>query len=197
MKNVCLECRKFGAKLFLKGNRCTSPKCSFTRRSYKGGFHGAKGTFTRKSEYGLQLLEKQKAKAEYGLRERQFRKIFVEAAKSKRARGEEFLKLLESRLDNVIYRLGWAFSRAQGRQLITHGKIKVNNRINNIPSAKLKIKDKINPVDKDVIYPVKTNPPKWLKVSSQNNEAQVLHMPTREEIETDLDEQKILEFYSR
>lgn len=193
----CTKCRKFGVKLFLKGARCTSPKCPFTRRNYQPGAHGGKKRAPRKSEYGIQLLEKQKAKAEYGLREREFSKIFREASRSKESTGEELLRLLELRLDNIIYRLGWAASRASARQLVGHRKIMVNERVANIPSMVLEPKDKITPKGKEAVKPDKIGVPKWLKLEPKKMEAEILRQPSREEIETDLDEQLIIEFYSR
>lgn len=193
----CRKCRKFGTKLFLKGSRCTSPNCSFTRRNYRPGAHGSKKTSPRKSEYGLQLIEKQKAKAEYGLREKQFVRFFQKASKSKVATGEELISLLELRFDNVVYRLGLAQSRAQARQIIAHRKLKLNERIVNIPSVILKPKDKISPINKEVVKPVKTTIPKWLKLDPKTLSGEVLRKPLRSEIETDIDEQLVIEFYSR
>lgn len=193
----CSKCRKFGAKLFLKGERCISPKCSFTRRNYQPGAKPNKKGISRKSEYGTQLQEKQKAKAEYGLREREFAKIFREASRSRENTGEELLRSLELRLDNVVYRLGWAPSRIAARQLVTHRKVKLNNKIANIPSIKLRQKDNLLPIKKEVIQPNKVTPPKWLKLDAKNLSAEVVRIPPREEIESDLDEQLIIEFYSR
>jgi len=195
--DTCRKCRKFGAKLFLKGERCISPKCAFTRRNYQPGSHGNKKMTRRKSEYGTQLMEKQKAKAEYGLRERQFSKIFRLASRSKENTGEQFLRLLEMRLDSVILRLGWAVSLKQARQSVNHRQFKVNDKVVNIPSTTLQVKDKISPVKKEKIQPNKVTLPKWLKLDSKNMVAEVLHLPSREEIETDLNEQLIIEFYSR
>ena len=193
----CTKCRKFGVKLFLKGDRCNSPKCAITRRNYRPGAHGAKHANLRKSEYGLQLLEKQKIKSEYGLRERQFANIFRKASKSRTNTGEELFRILEMRFDNIIYRLGWAASRAQARQFVSHRHFKINDKITNIPSKVLKPKDEITPVDKDFIKPVKVNIPKWLKVDAKQFKAEVIDLPKLEEIETDIDSQLIIEFYSR
>ncbi|MCL5407603.1 MAG: 30S ribosomal protein S4 [Patescibacteria group bacterium] len=195
--NNCRQCRKFGTKLFLKGERCLTPKCAVTRRNYAPGGQGAKTRPPRKSEYGIQLLEKQKAKTEYGLRERQFSKIFQTASKSKTATGSQLLKLLEIRLDNVIYRLGWASSRAQARQIVLHRKIKLNDKIANIPSIVLKVGDIVSPKDKKSISPVKAVLPKWLKLDVKDQKAEILRLPERTEIESDIDEQLITEFYSR
>lgn len=197
MENQCRQCRKFGTKLFLKGARCLSPKCALTRRNYAPGGQGPKNRAPRRSEYGTQLFEKQKAKTEYGLRERQFIKIFKTASRSKTATGAELLKLLEVRLDNIVYRLGWASSRAQARQLIVHRKIKLNDKIVNIPSIVLKPKDIILPKDKDSIFPQKTVIPKWLKLDIKEQKAEILRLPDRLEIESDINEQLITEFYSR
>jgi small subunit ribosomal protein S4 len=196
MANVCRQCRQQGTKLFLKGARCLSPKCALTRRNYRPGSPGAKsGGSLRKSEFGRQLLEKQKAKAEYGIRERQFAKIFKEASQAHGATGEVLLRLLEERLDNVVYRLGWASSRAQARQLVSHRYFTINDKIVNIPSMRVKPKDIIKCRKKIEIY--KTTVPKWLKLDAKKTSAEVLREPLRTEIETDLDEQLIIEFYSR
>ncbi len=195
MAEVCRKCRQHGAKLFLKGARCTSPKCAFTRRSYRPGLQGPKNVNPRKSEYGLQLLEKQKAKAEYDLRERQFAKTFRQAGRSREATGEVLLSLLEQRLDNCIYRLGWAVSRAEARQLVSHRHFTLNGRIVNVPSMLVKSKDIIKP--RKTLELHKTTVPKWLQLDSKKMTAEVLRAPLRSEIETDLDEQLIIEFYSR
>lgn len=197
MDNQCRKCRKFGSKLFLKGERCLSAKCAITRRNYPPGGQGAKARPPRRSEYGIQLFEKQKAKAEYGLRERSFLKIFKNAVRAKTATGEELLKLLEMRFDNAIYRLGWAVSRAQARQLVLHRKFKLNNKIANIGSIVLKPKDIITVNKKVVIEPVKTPIPKWMTLEPKELKAEVVREPLRAEIETDIDEQLIIEFYSR
>lgn len=196
-KDKCSVCRKFGTKLFLKGQRCLTPKCSVTRRNYPPGFGGPKAKSVRRSEYGHELVEKQKAKAEYGMREKQFSRMFQKAAKARQSTGEELLRLLELRLDNVVYRLGWAASRAQARQTVLHRKILVNNRIVNIPSMILKPKDVLTPVAKTAINQAKITSPKWLKQDIKELKGEVLNLPKREEIESDIDEQLIIEFYSR
>jgi len=146
----------------------------------------------------LQLAEKQKAKAEYGLREQQFALTFKKAARSKEATGEAMLKLLESRLDNVIYRLGWAGSRTQARQLVNHGHIKVNDRVVDIPSYIVKIKDVIEPENGEVVKKTlveKAKAPSWIKIKGMK--AEIANLPVRDEIETSIDEQLVVEFYSR
>ena len=197
LDNKCRQCRKFGEKLFLKGERCDSPKCAMTKRNYTPGAHGGKRR-GKKSEYGLQLQEKQKAKSGYGMRERQFQTVFKKAAQSKGATGEEMLKILESRLDNIIYRLGWAQSRMQARQLVGHGHIKVNDHVVDIPSYKVKAKDIVEPANLELIKATqikKSAIPAWIKEKAMK--AEIDHLPTREEIDNPIDEQLVVEFYSR
>jgi small subunit ribosomal protein S4 len=195
MENVCKECRRAGDKLFLKGDRCLSPKCAITRRvSAQSGKKQSR--FSKKSEYGLQLAEKQKAKAEYGLREKQFRNTFVKSAKSKKI--SSLLQGLELRLDNVVYRSGWAHSRQQARQLVTHGHVKVNDHLVDIPSYEVKIKDVVEPLNKDLIAKTslaKATNPNWIKVAK--DKAEIVALPEREEIDSSIDEQLIVEYYSR
>lgn len=197
MMDKCRACRKFGEKLFLKGEKCSSPKCALVKRNYLPGAHGDKRQ-PKKSEYGLQLQAKQKAKAEYGLRERQFSLVYQKAARSKGATGEEMLKILESRLDNIIYRLGWAQSRQGARQLVNHGQIKVNGRLVDIASFQVKAKDVIEPGNAELIERTameKATPPAWIKVKGLK--AEIVNLPTREEIDTPIEEQLVVEFYSR
>jgi small subunit ribosomal protein S4 len=197
MMDKCTKCRKFGTKLFLKGDRCSTPNCALTRRNYLPGAHGVKKSNSRKSEYGLQLVEKQKAKAEYGLRETQFANIFKRASKSRENTGEELFRLLETRLDNLVYRIGWAVSRAQARQIVLHRKIQLNGRINNIPSTTLKVGDIIDPVSKEVIKPAKITAPAWVALDEKALTCKIKNLPNRDEIDTDIDDQLIIEFYSR
>jgi len=204
MTDNCRNCRKFGEKLFLKGERCIGPKCALTRRTNTPGTAGLKGKQQntrrqKKSEYGLQLQEKQKAKSEYGLRERQFANLVKRASKAKEATGEEILKSLELRLDNSVYRLGFGNSRAQARQLVNHGHIKVNGKIVDIPSYQLKEKDIIEPVNKDIYKEIisKITTPKWLKIDKKTLVGTVEYLPKREEIDSAIDEQLIVEYYSR
>jgi len=204
MNKNCRECRKFGQKLFLKGDRCLSPKCGLTRRANTPGTAGLKGKQTqrrpKKSEYGLQLAEKQHAKQEYGIRERQFANIVNKSLKAREATGEAILQSLELRLDNAVYRLGLANSRSQARQIVNHGHIKVNGKIVDIPSFKLKEKDKIEPVSKDMFESVlktKITAPNWLKFDKKSLLAEVVGLPKREQIDTSIDEQLIVEYYSR
>lgn len=205
--SVCRLCRREGEKLFLKGERCFTPKCSVERRSYPPGLHGRQGQFRRKeSDYGLQLREKQKARRLYGVFERQFRRYFQQAQRQKGLTGVNLLIILERRLDNVIYRLGWASSRPQARQLVSHGHFEVNGRKTNIPSFLVGEGDVITVRDnsrkniyfKDLAKILDEGRiPNWLSMDANNLEAKVLSMPTREHIDVTLKEQLIVEFYSR
>ncbi len=198
----CRLCRREGMKLFLKGTKCFSEKCPFERRSYAPGQHGR--VQRKLTEYGLRLREKQKAKRIYGVLERQFRRYFEIASKGKGVTGERLLQLLETRLDNVVYRLGWALSRDQARQIVSHGKIAVNGKRVNIPSYNVKPGDTVELIDKDLL-PVQEaietfgnrNVPSWLELDKENFKAKVLRLPKREEIDTPIQEQLIVEFYSR
>lgn len=205
--SVCKLCRREGEKLFLKGDRCFSPKCALERRSYPPGLHGRQGQFRRKeSDYGLQLREKQKARRLYGIFERQFRRYFREAQRRKGLTGTNLLILLETRLDNVIYRLGLASSRAQARQLITHGHFDINGRKTNIPSFLVSVDDVISVREKSkksVLFKDLADNldgsriPDWLSLDVKNLTARVLSEPTRDHIDVTLNEQLIVEYYSR
>lgn len=193
---VCRKCRREGTKLFIKGARCNSAKCAFTKRSYPPGPHG-KGKFVKISEYGKQLREKQKAKRIYSLREKQFYNYFKKASKNREATGEVLLQLLESRLDNIIYKLGFAHSRSQARQMITHGNVKVNGKKLAIPSYLVKPKDIIELKDKSKLDLAKTNVLSWLKFDKKDSKGEVIKLPDGEELPHDIDSQLIVEFYSR
>ena len=205
--SVCKLCRREGEKLFLKGDRCFSPKCAFERRSYPPGLHGRQGQFRRKtSDYGMQLREKQKARRLYGVFERQFRRYFQQAQRQKGLTGVNLLILLESRLDNVVYRLGMASSRAQARQLVSHGHFEVNGRKTNIPSFLVSENDtisvrensrKINHFKEVVKNADEGRVPNWLSLDIKNFMGRVVSLPTREHIDVTLNEQLIVEFYSR
>jgi len=204
---VCKLCRREGEKLFLKGERCFSPKCAFERRSYAPGQHGRQAQYRRKeSDYALQLRAKQKARRVYGVQERQFRRYFREAQRLKGLTGVNLLAMLESRLDNVAYRLGFAGSRAQARQLLLHGHLEVNGRKTNIPSYLVKpgdiiavrensrgkayFKEVSQILDDDQI-------PSWLSLDPANLTGKMLDLPSRDEIDISLNEQLIVEYYSR
>lgn len=202
--SVCKLCRREGQKLFLKGSRCYSDKCSVARRSYAPGQHGQGRK--KSTEYGLQLRAKQKARRFYGIGEKQFLRYFEIGERKAGITGENLLRMLESRLDNIIYRLGWAASRAQARQLVTHNFFAVNGRKVNIPSFLVRDGDvvSVRPNRRDreslkaIIEAGSSRPiPKWLDLNRETLEAKVLSLPTREEIDAPVDEQLIVEFYSR
>ncbi|RPJ55223.1 MAG: 30S ribosomal protein S4 [Dehalococcoidia bacterium] len=205
--SVCAQCRREGEKLFLKGERCFSQKCAYEKRSYPPGQHGRQGQFRQKvSDYGVQLREKQKMRRLYGVFERQFRRYFRLAQRQKGLTGVNMLIILESRLDNVVYRLGLASSRAQARQLISHGHFEVSGRKTNIPSFLVSIGDTltIRENSKKSVYfkDVAKNldegrVPAWLNLDEKNLSARILSLPTRDQIDITLNEQLIVEFYSR
>jgi small subunit ribosomal protein S4 len=205
---VCRLCRREGMKLFLKGERCLSPKCAVERRSFPPGMHGKKQTFRRKtSDYGTQLREKQKARRVYGVLERQFRRYFGEAGRATGLTGVNLLAMLERRLDNVVYRLGFADSRAQARQLVRHGHFEVNGRKTDIPSFEVSVGDvikvrqsalsKVYFKDRAQIMQGTAKTPAWLKLSLGGMTAEVVGNPAREDVEIPLNEQLIVEYYSR
>jgi small subunit ribosomal protein S4 len=205
---VCKLCRREGEKLFLKGSRCLTPKCSVERRAYPPGQHGREGQYRRgrASDYLLQLREKQKARRIYGVFERQFSNYFVKAEKRPGLTGTNLLVMLESRLDNVLYRLGFADSRAQARQLVAHGHVTLNGRKTNIPSAQISAGDTVavrlesmrRPYFKTLRQGLdERRVPRWLSLDSRNLAAKVIHLPTREDIDVSLNEQLIVEYYSR
>ena len=205
--SVCRLCRAEGEKLFLKGDRCFSPKCSVERRAYPPGVHGRQGQFRRKeSDYGTQLREKQKVRRIYGVFERQFRRYFQEAQRQKGLTGVNLLVLLESRLDNVIYRLGLADSRPQARQLVSHGHFDLNGRKTNIPSCLVSegdiitVRESSKKTDyfKEVAKSLdEGRVPGWLSLNATELSGRVVSIPTREHIDVTLNEQLIVEYYSR
>lgn len=201
---VCRLCRREGQKLFLKGDRCYSDKCSVARRSYVPGQHGQGRKKT--SEYGLQLRAKQKARRYYGILEGQFHHYFEIAERKQGVTGDNLLRLLESRLDNVVYRVGFASSRAEARQLVGHGHFLVNGHKTDIPSYLLKAGEVIavNPKSKDsekmksVIENNGGRPaPQWMDVNRETLEAKVINLPERTDIDAPVEEQLIVEFYSK
>lgn len=201
---VCRQCRREGQKLFLKGERCYSEKCSFGLRGYAPGQHGQGRK--KSSEYGLQLRAKQTARRFYGVQENQFRHYFDVAERKQGITGDNLLKILESRLDNVVYRSGFASSRAEARQLVGHGHFEVNGSRVNIASYLLKAGDVVSVCDKSrssekmkaVIEANGSKPvPEWIDVDREKLTAKVIALPTREQIEAPVDEQLIVEFYSR
>lgn len=207
---VCRLCRREGMKLYLKGSRCDSPKCPIVQRqpakNFPPGQHGQRRT-RRPSEFGLQLREKQKVRRFYGVMEGQFRKHFEEAARRGGVTGENLLRILESRLDNVVYRLGFADSRKQARQLVRHGHFTVNGRKTNIPSFLVKPADVIavRPESRGREYfanfgevLASRRAPEWLSVDATNLSGKVLNLPARDQIEVPaFNEALIVEHYSR
>ena len=198
----CKQCRREGMKLFLKGERCLTEKCAIERRSYPPGEHG-RGRI-KQSEYLIQLREKQKARRYYGILEKQFRNYYEKAAKASGITGEALLRMLETRLDNVVYRLGFAASRAQARQIIRHGHFQVNGRRVNIPSFQVKPNDVVSlkagsPVEQVVrdATDLTASVASWLQADHDNLTGKVLKLPERGDIDTPVQEQLIVELYSK
>jgi small subunit ribosomal protein S4 len=204
---VCKLCRREEEKLYLKGERCFGARCALERRAYAPGMHGRKGQFRRKvSDYGVQLREKQKARRIYGVLEAQFRRYYSEALKRPGMTGVTLLSILERRLDNVVYRLGFAESRAQARQLVRHGHFDVNGRKTNVPSMILRPGDVVAvrehsysngyfAIAKELLADRRVVD--WLSRDENRLAGQIVSMPTREQIDVPLKEQLIVEFYSR
>ncbi|GGJ00872.1 30S ribosomal protein S4 [Alicyclobacillus cellulosilyticus] len=201
---VCRLCRREGIKLYLKGERCFSDKCAIDRRPYPPGQHGQGRR--RTTEYGLQLREKQKARRYYGVMEKQFRSYYEEAARRQGVTGENLLQLLECRLDNVVYRLGFASSRAEARQLVRHGHFNVNGRRVDIPSYQVKPGDVVsireksqqNARFKELLEAAQSRTiPAWLELDLDARSGKVLRLPARDEIDAPVAEQLIVEHYSR
>ena len=205
---VCKLCRREGEKLFLKGDRCFTQKCAIERRSYAPGEHGrsSQGRSDRESDYGRQLRAKQRARRVYGILERQFRRYFGIAIKIRGLTGLNLLRILELRLDNVVYRMGYAENRPQARQMVSHGHFMVNERRTDIPSMLLRPGDKIAVREgsrskqqfKELPdFAEKRNCALWLDRDFRNLSGRVLRMPERAEIDGTLNEQLIVEYYSR
>ena len=201
---VCKLCRREGKKLYLKGERCYTGKCAIERRAYAPGQHGQ--SRKKATEYGLQLRAKQQAKRYYGIQEGQFYKYFLMAERKQGVTGENLLRICESRLDNVVYLLGWANSRAEARQLVTHGHYKVNGKKVNIPSYLIKAGDEIAIADKSkestkIKATVEANAsrpvPQWLDLNAEALTGKVLALPTREQIMVPVEEHLIVELYSK
>jgi small subunit ribosomal protein S4 len=201
----CKQCRREGVKLFLKGDRCLTLKCAIERRNYAPGVHGQ--NFRRKvTDYGLQLREKQKARRTYGILERQFRGYYKRATRQKGLTGENMLRLLELRLDNLVYRMGMASSRSQARQLVRHRHFAVNGRTVTIPSYQCKPNDKIEVREKSrdlgvIKGAIEARDPgsivSWLSVDKEKLHGSVLSSPSRADIPVPLNEQLIVELYSK
>jgi small subunit ribosomal protein S4 len=202
--SVCRLCRREGAKLFLKGTRCYTKKCAFERRPSPPGPHGVRRR--KMGEFGIQLREKQKVRRIYSVLERQFHNYFVEAGNREGVTGENLLRFLETRLDNVVFRLGFATSRAQARQLVAHGHFAVNGVPTDIPSYQLKPGDRIEvresrrerepfKVAKETLRSHQA--PEWLSLEPARLAGAVLSLPRRDQMPLDLNEQLVVEFYSR
>ncbi len=199
----CRLCRREGQKLFLKGDRCYSSKCAMEKRSYAPGQHG-QDRRGKTSEYGLQLREKQKAKRFYGLQETQFRNYFDKASKKKGVTGENLLIMLETRLDNAVFRMGFASSRKEARQLVRHGHFTVNGAKQNIPSFTVAAGDVIKVKEKSTSSPkfkeikeLAITTPSWISVDVEKLEGKILALPRREDIDTPVAEHLIVELYSK
>ena len=201
---VCRLCRREGQKLFLKGDRCYTDKCAMNNRAFAPGQHGQGRS--KSSEYGLQLREEQKAKRFYGVLESQFRSYFEMAERRPGQTGENLLTILECRLDNVVYRLGFAMSRAEARQMVTHGHITINGRKVNIPSYQVKpgmvvaLKESSRGIEKikaNIEANAFRNAPKWLEYDANNMMAKVAALPAREDIDLPIEERLIVELYSK
>ena len=203
--SVCRLCRREGTKLFLKGDRCYGPKCALAARPNTIPGEHAQARQRKQSEYGMQLREKQKAKRAYGVLENQFHRYFETAERQKGITGENLLILLERRLDNVVYRMGFGASRPQARQIVRHGHIYVNGKKVDIPSYLVGVNDVITvrekSAEKECFKALREGTgrviPKWLTVDNENLKATVAAMPAREDVDLSLQEQLIVELYSR
>ncbi|MCU0650828.1 MAG: 30S ribosomal protein S4 [Candidatus Omnitrophica bacterium] len=203
---VCRLCRRQQEKLFLKGNRCNTDKCGVSKRNFAPGQHGSAKTRMKLSNYGLQLREKQKVKRIYGVLERQFRIYFQTAAKSKGVTGKVLLQLLERRLDNVIFRMGLGLSRSHARQIVRHNHVAVNGKRVNIPSylieaedvVSIQCKDKAkNKIKESLEYTKDRTVPAWLEFKPADLSARVLRLPEKTDILHQIEEQLIVELYSK
>jgi small subunit ribosomal protein S4 len=206
---TCTKCRQVGEKLYLKGAKCRTPKCTFERRPVSPGQHGKRAGIKKGSEYGRQLQEKQKVKLLYGMRERQFQRFFDMAAKEPGITGEVLLSMLERRLDNVVFRLKMAISREQARQLIVHGHVVVNNKRVRSPSYLVKENDIVSLaqrtqgktsfvegiIDKRMATSVKV--PEWLELQKKDRKGVILRLPIRSDITMPIEEHLIVELYSK
>jgi small subunit ribosomal protein S4 len=202
----CRQCRREGVRLYLKGERCYSDKCAIEHRAYPPGEHGQGRRPRKETQYGMQLREKQKARRIYGVYERQFRNYFIKAAGRQGVTGEILLQMLETRLDNVIYRVGLAASRTAARQLIRHGHYQINGRPVDIPSYALRQGDiiEVRPASKNVAAIKdnfenrrRTEDQPWLEIDEKTMQARVLQVPTRDQIPVPVQEQLIVELYSK
>lgn len=201
---LCRICRREGEKLFLKGDRCYTEKCAVEKRKYPPGQHGQ--GYRKLSDYGLQLREKKKLRNIYGLLEKQFRRYYYEAERRKGITGEELIRLFESRLDSMVYRMGFAPNRRKARQLVSHGHFLINGKRVNLPSYTVKGGDivEVEESSKDISEIIDSlskaehrGIPRWVEVDSANLRGKVLHIPSRDEIQLPVQEQLIVELYSK
>jgi len=201
---VCRLCRREGMKLFLKGDRCYTGKCAIDRRAYAPGQHG-QSRGKKPTEYGIQLREKQKVRRIYGVQEKQFRSYYDKANRQKGIVGENLLRLLERRLDNVVFQLGFATSRPEARQLVRHGHFTVNGRRVDIPSFLVRVGDivgvkeasKSSPRLKEILSSLDRTPPKWMSLDANAATGTIIALPDREDIQLPIQEHLIVEKYSR
>ncbi len=202
--SVCRFCRRAGTKLYLKGDRCMSDKCAVAKRSYPPGQHGRR--YVKETEYSVRLREKQKAKQIYGVLEKQFRNYYAKAAREKGVTGDNLLRMLECRLDNVVYRLGLVPARREARQMVTHGLFAVNGRRVDVPSYLVRQGDEVSltaagqrvfVAKLEAGQAIEGEVAPWLELNTKDIKATVKSLPTREEIPIDIKEQLIVEFYSK
>lgn len=203
----CKKCRREGVKLFLKGDKCNGAKCTLVKRNYFPGQHGLSRRRSKLSDYAFQLREKQKVKRLYGVLEKQFRNYFAKADRKEGVTGEILLQLLETRLDNVVYRLGFAPSRRMARELVSHGHFSVNDKNVNIPSYQVRVGEKISIRKESVnkryfkeVWPEEMkgySSPAWLKMDSKKAVGELISIPLREELDPEIQEQLIVELYSK
>lgn len=202
--SVCRQCRRENMKLFLKGDRCFSDKCSFDRRGYPPGQHGQRRS--KPSDYGIQLREKQKVRRIYGVSEKQFKLSFQRADRQKGITGTNLLTILETRLDNAVFRLGFVNSRNQGRHFVRHNHFTINGKKVNIPSFQVKKGDvielreksrKVQAISDSLDAIVRRGVPQWLEINKENFKGQIVGIPTRDDITLPIQEQLIVELYSK
>ncbi len=202
--SVCRFCRRAGTKLYLKGDRCMSDKCAVAKRSYPPGQHGRR--YVKETEYSVRLREKQKAKQIYGVLEKQFRNYYAKAAREKGVTGDNLLRMLECRLDNVVYRLGLVPARREARQMVTHGLFAINGRRVDVPSYLVRQGDEVSltaagqrvfVAKLEAGQAIEGEVAPWLELNTKDIKATVKSLPTREEIPIDIKEQLIVEFYSK
>jgi len=196
-QDKCRLCRRAGEKLFLKGDKCLSPACPLNKKNYPPGHLGAKRRMGRSSDYAAQLKEKQKARSIYGIPEQQMANYFKLARRTRHATASQLVSYLERRLDNVFYRAGWAQSRSQSRQFVSHGKVKVNGQTIKSPSFQLKVGDKVSIQDVSMLTKSHSEVPTWLKAEKTKGQIEVKALPTLDDVAGAIDIQQVIEYYSR